>query len=252
MHLGGSKVNVQSVVTDPNADPHEYETSANDARAFADADLAIFNGAGYDGWAKKLLDANPAAHRQVLDVAQLLGRKVGDNPHFWYRPDDIVKVADAITARYRSIDSADTGYFDQRRADFAVALKPYQDKIASIKQRFGGAAIGSTETIFVYMADALGLRLITPPAFMAAIAAGNDPPASSVAAFHDQITTNEIKVLVFNLQTTTAVTTNLLQLAASHHIPSVGVSETEPASTTFEDWQLAQLDRLESALASTA
>ncbi len=252
IQLGGSKVNVQSVVTDPNADPHEYETSTNDARAFADADLAILNGAGYDGWGKRLLDANPSDHRQVLDVAQLLGRKVGDNPHFWYRPDYVVKVADAITARYRSIDSADISYFDQQRADFAVALKPYEDKIASIKQRFGGTAIGSTESIFVYMAQALGLKLTTPPAFMDAIAQGNDPPASSVAAFHDQITGNEIKVLVFNLQTTTAVTTNLLQLAASHHIPSVGVSETEPASTTFEDWQLAQLDKLESALASTA
>ena len=44
--LGGSKVSVQSVVTDPNADPHEYESSTNDARAFAEANLVILNGAG--------------------------------------------------------------------------------------------------------------------------------------------------------------------------------------------------------------
>jgi len=248
--LGGSKVNVQSVVTDPNADPHEYETSTNDARAFADADLVILNGAGYDDWGRRLLEANPSAHRQVLDVAQLLGRKAGDNPHFWYEPGYIVKVADALTAHFRSIDTVDSSYFDQRRGDFGVALKPYEDKIASIKQRFGGTAIGSTESVFVYMANALGLNLITPAAFMDAVSQGNDPPVSSVAAFHDQIAANEIKVLVYNLQTTTAVTTNLVQLAASHHIPSVGVSETEPGSSTFEDWQLSQLDRLESSLTS--
>jgi zinc/manganese transport system substrate-binding protein len=250
--LGGQKVNVQSVVTDPNADPHEYETSTNDARAFADANLVILNGAGYDDWGKKLLDANPNAQRQVLDVAQLLGRKVGDNPHFWYQPDFVVKVADALTAQYRSIDPADSSYFDQRRADFGVELKPYQGKIASIEQRFGGTAIGSTESIFVYMANALGLNLTTPAAFMDAVSQGTDPPVSSVAAFHDQIAANEIKVLVYNLQTATSVTTNLVQLAASHHIPSVGMSETQPANATFEDWQLAQLDKLESALASTA
>jgi zinc/manganese transport system substrate-binding protein len=243
-------VNVQSVVTDPNADPHEYETSTNDARAFADADLVILNGAGYDDWGRRLLDANPSAHRQVLDVAQLLERKAGDNPHFWYEPGYIVKVADALTAHFRSIDTVDSSYFDQRRGDFGVALKPYEDKIASIKQRFGGTAIGSTESVFVYMANALGLNLITPAAFMDAVSQGNDPPVSSVAAFHDQIAANEIKVLVYNLQTTTSVTTNLVQLAASHHIPSVGVSETEPGSSTFEDWQLSQLDRLESSLAS--
>ena len=250
MELGGSKVRVQSVVTDPNADPHEYESSTNDARAFADARLVILNGAGYDDWAKKLLAANPSAQRQVMDVAQLLGRKVGDNPHFWYQPDSVVKAADAITAHYRSIDSADSSYFDQRRADYATALKPYEDKIASIKQRFGGTPIGSTESIFVYMADALGLNLTTPPAFMEAVAEGTDPPASSVAAFHDQIAANQIKVVVYNVQTTTAVTTNLVQLAASRHIPAVGVSETEPGNSTFEGWQLQQLDRLETALSS--
>ncbi len=249
--LGGQKVKVQSVVTDPNADPHEYETTTNDARAFADANLVILNGAGYDDWGKKLLDANPSSQRQEFAIAQLLGRKLGDNPHFWYRPDYVLKVADAITVQYRSIDSTDSGYFDQRRADFGVALKPYEDKIASIKQKFGGSAIGSTESVFEYMADALGLNLLTPLAFMNAVAQGSDPPVSSVAAFHDQIAANEIKVLVYNVQTTTSVTTNLVRLAASRHIPSVGVSETQPANATFEDWQLAQLDKLESALAST-
>ena len=115
MQLGGSKVNAQSVVTDPNADPHEYESSSNDARAFAEARLVILNGAGYDDWGKKLLDANPASGRHVLLVADLLGKRVGDDPHFWYNPGYVVKVADAITAHYRSIDPGDSSYFDERR-----------------------------------------------------------------------------------------------------------------------------------------
>ncbi len=250
--LGGAKVNVQSVVTDPNTDPHEYESSTQDARAFADANLVILNGAGYDDWGKKLLAANSNAQRQVIDVAELLGRKVGDNPHFWYQPDYVVKVADAITATYRLIDAANSSYFDQGRADFASALKPYEAKIASIKQRFSRTPIGATESIFAYMAGALGLNLISPPEFMNAIAEGNDPPAPAVAAFHDQIAANQIKVLIYNVQTSTAVTTNLRQLASSHHIPSVGVSETMPASSTFQDWQLAQLGNLEAALSSVS
>jgi zinc/manganese transport system substrate-binding protein len=251
IQLGGSKVTVQSVVTDPNADPHEYESSTTDARAFADADLVVINGAGYDDWGKKLLDGNPSQHRQVLNVAQLLNRKAGDNPHFWYEPPSVVRVADSITARYKSIDPSDSIYFDQHRADFATALIPYEARIAVIKQRFSGTPIGSTESIFVYMAGALGLNLITPPAFMDAIAEGSDPPASAVAAFHDQVAARQIKVLVYNIQTSTAVTTNLRELAASNHIASVGVSETMKANSTFQDWQLAQLDKLEAALSSS-
>ena len=243
---------MHSVVSDPNADPHEYETTTEDARAFADADLVILNGAGYDSWGSKLLAANPTSRRQALDVAQLLRKQAGDNPHFWYDPAAVIKVADAITGRYKTIDPAEAGYFDQLRADFAQALEPYSNEIATIKQKYAGASIGATESIFVYMADALSLKLTTPPAFMDAIAEGNDPPAGAVAQFHDQIAGNQIKVLIYNVQTATAVTTNLKTLAAAHHVPAVGVSETlQPQHAKFQDWQLAQLKRLESALAAS-
>ncbi|MGH7748135.1 MAG: metal ABC transporter solute-binding protein, Zn/Mn family, partial [Candidatus Dormibacteria bacterium] len=108
--LGGSQVTVKSVVSDPNADPHSYESDTSDARAFATADYVILNGAGYDGWADKLLSANPNGARRVLTVADLLGKKEGDNPHFWYSPDDVIRVADRITADLKSIDSADSDY----------------------------------------------------------------------------------------------------------------------------------------------
>jgi zinc/manganese transport system substrate-binding protein len=251
--LGGSMVNVQSVVTDPNADPHEYASNTNDARAFAEADLVILNGAGYDVWGDKMLAANASSHRQVLNVADLLGKKPGDNPHFWYNPDWVVKVADRITAQYKSIDPIDAAYFDQRRADFATALKPYNDRIAETKHKFGGVAIGSTESIFVYMANALGLNLISPPEFMTAVSEGNDPPASAVVEFQNQVSGKQIKVLIYNVQTATAVTTNVRQLAESNNIPVVGVSETlQPESATFQEWQLAQLLTLENALNADA
>jgi zinc/manganese transport system substrate-binding protein len=253
VQLGGSKASVQSVVTDPNADPHEYETSTVDARAFADADLVILNGAGYDEWGRKLLDANPSSHRQVIDVAQLIGKKAGENPHFWYDPGYVVKVADSITAMYRSIDAADGGYFDAQRAAFDTALKPYDERIAEIKSKYSGVPIGSTESIFEYMAAALGLKLISPPQFMDAVAEGNDPPASAVIAFNNQVIGKQIRVLIYNVQTVTAVTTNVKQLAAQNGIPVVGVSETlQPTSASFQEWQLAQLITLQNALAAMA
>lgn len=251
--LGGSHVNVQSVVTDPNADPHEYESSTADARAFADAKLVVLNGAGYDDWGQKLLDANPASGRQVVTVADLLGKKEGDNPHFWYHPDYVARVADRITAEYKSIDAGDESYFDQERSQLKTAFKPYLDEIAIIKEKYANVPIGSTESIFVYMADALGLKLTTPAEFMDAVAEGNDPPADAVVAFQNQISANQIKVLVYNTQTVTAVTTNIKDLASSHHIPNVGVSETlQLPKLSFQDWQLKQLQTLEQALKTTA
>jgi zinc/manganese transport system substrate-binding protein len=251
--LGGSKASVQSVVTDPNADPHEYESNTNDARAFADAGFVILNGAGYDDWAGKLLAANPSSHRTVLVAADLLGKRAGDNPHFWYNPDYVTRMADQITVDYKSIDAADATYFDQQRADFASALKPYTQRLAEIKAKFSGVSVGATESIFVYMAAALGLNLISPTEFMNAVAEGNDPPASAVIDMQNQITGKQIKVLVYNVQTATAVTTNIKRLAALADIPVVGVSETlQPESATFQDWQLSQLLALQNALNASA
>ena len=221
--LGGSKVSVHSVVTDPNADPHEYESSTDDARAFADADLVILNGAGYDDWGQKLLDANASSHRQVLNIAQLLGRKPGDNPHFWYNPDYVLGRRRQDHRRVQGDRlQRSASYFDQQRSAFATALKPYTDRIAEIKTKYAGAPIGSTESIFVYMAAALGLNLISPPEFMNAVAEGTDPPASAVATFHDQVAGKQIKVLVYNIQASSALTTSLKQLAQQQGIPSGG------------------------------
>jgi len=247
--LGGTHVSVTSIVTNPNTDPHDYESSATDARAFATADYVVLNGAGYDDWGQKLLSANPSQNRKVFTVAELLNKKAGDNEHFWYNPDWVDKVADRITADYQALDAGDAAYFSQQREALRTAFKPYHDAIARIRSAHGAAPVGATESIFVYMGQALGLKLISPAGFMQAISEGNDPPAQTVAEFQDQIAHHQIKVLVYNAQTSTPVTENLKQLAGRNNIPVVGISETvEPSTASFQDWQVKQLTDLETAL----
>ena len=87
--LGGSKVAVDSIIVNPNTDPHSYEATASDGAAIARSRMAIVNGIGYDGWASKLIAANPASGRVVLDVGKLLGLSEGENPHQWYSPSSV-------------------------------------------------------------------------------------------------------------------------------------------------------------------
>src|SRR5437763_8771812 len=247
--VGGSHAAVTSIVTNPSTDPHDYESSATDARAFATADYVVLNGAGYDDWGQKLLSANPSQNRKVFTVAQLLNKKPGDNEHFWYNPDWVEKVADRISSDYQALDPANAGYFSQQREALRTALKPYHDAIARIRAAHSGAAVGATESIFVYLGRALGLTLISPAQFMQAISEGNDPPAQTVAEFQDQVSHRQIKVLVYNTQTSTPITDNLKQLATRNGIPVVGISETvEPRTAAFQDWQVSQLNSLQAAL----
>lgn len=247
--LGGSRVSVTSIVTNPNTDPHEYESSAVDARAFATADYVILNGAGYDDWGGRLLAGNPSSNRKVLTVAGLLQKKAGDNPHFWYNPDYVTKVADQVASDLKSIDPPDAAYFDAQRTAFTSALNTLFARLSAIKAKFSGTAVASTESIFVYLGDYLGLKIVSPTEFMNAVAEGNDPPAPSVVAFQDLLTKKQAKILVYNKQTSTAVTTNLRTLATNHAVPVVGVTETmQPPGASFQDWFSAQLLDLQNAL----
>jgi zinc/manganese transport system substrate-binding protein len=251
--LGGVHAHVTSIVTDPNADPHEYESNTEDARLFAQANYVILNGVGYDTWAQKLIDANPVSGRLVFTAGDLVGKHEGDNPHLWYNPTYVEEVANQITKDYQTLDPADASYFTQQRSTFEQALSEYHARINEIRTKFAGQKVGATESIFVYMADALGLDLITPPAFMEAVAEGNDPPASSVVTFEQQITSKQITVLVYNVQTVTNITNMIKQLAAQQNIPIVGVSETiQPADASIQEWQTAQLLVLQNALNAPA
>ncbi len=129
-------VTVESIITNPDADPHDYEPTPADARAMARAQFVIANGVGYDPWVAKLLDANPVPARSVLTVGDLVGVKDGDNPHRWYAPDDVHRVIEQIAADYQRIDPADAGYFDQQKQAYEThGLARYNQLIADIKAR---------------------------------------------------------------------------------------------------------------------
>ncbi len=247
--IGGDRVSVTSIVSDPNADPHEYESNTATARAFAAANYVIINGAGYDSWARKLLFANPNPQRRVLDIAQFLGKKNGDNPHFWYNPDYVNMVAGAIKSDLISLDPSGKRYYEEQYKAFQNTVFGYQSRIASIKQEFAGAKVAATEDIFVYLANAAGLNLISPPAFMQAVAEGNDPPAQSIVQFQNQLKAKEPVVLVYNEQTVNPITEEMKKLAAENDIPVVGITETvQPPDASFEEWMNAELIELENAL----
>ncbi|HYB84295.1 MAG TPA: zinc ABC transporter substrate-binding protein [archaeon] len=251
--LGGSRTQVLSIVTDPNADPHEYESNSQDAQAIAGAALVIVNGAGYDDWATKLIAASNTPHQVVLNVANLLGKKEGDNPHFWYSPYYVNDTVKAMYSDLVSIDPADAAYFTQQYANLNASLGIYNARIHEIRQQFAGAKVASTESIFVYLANATGIDLVSPPAFMDAVAEGNDPPAQSVVQFQQLLQNGTVSVLVYNAQTVTPLTQSIKALAASKGIPIVAVTETiQPPDVPFQVWMNAELIALQNALNAQA
>jgi zinc/manganese transport system substrate-binding protein len=249
--LAGDKADVTSIISNPDTDPHAYEATAADSREIASAKYVVYNGIGYDAWAKKALDANPSGGRKVLEVGRLLGKREGDNPHQWYSPDSVNRFIDQVTADLKSIDPADAVYFDGQKASYTTtSLAQYRGLIQQIRAKYANAPVGASESIFTPLADALGLKLLTPESFLDAIAEGTDPTAADKTTVDQQITDKQIKVFVFNSQNSTPDVQRLVNDAKAQHIPVTTVTETlSPSNVTFQDWQSKQLQALASALA---
>jgi zinc/manganese transport system substrate-binding protein len=248
--LGGDHVAVSSIITSPDTDPHDYEPTPQDGRAIAGARYVIFNGVGYDTWASQAVEADPASNRKVLEIGNLLGLKEGDNPHRWYFPGDVDRVIAQITADYKAIDPGDAGYFDQQRQTFeSTGLKPYKDLLAQIKQKYAGTPVGASESIFVGLAQATGLNLLTPASFLTAISEGTDPTAQDKATTDEQITGKQIDVFVFNSQNATPDVQTLVDAARANSVQVTTITETTSENVAFQDWQSQQLQQLADALA---
>jgi zinc/manganese transport system substrate-binding protein len=244
--LAGSKASVTSIIVNPDTDPHSYEPTARDARTLAGAQLAIVNGIGYDNWASRLLEASESSGRSVLDVGQLLGLKDGANPHQWYSPRSVRLVIARIVADLQRLDPGARAYFAQRERWFVTrGLARYDELLRSIRARYAGTPVGYSESIFEPLGEALGLRLLTPYAFAKAIAEGTDVTAQEKQTVDAQASEHRIDVWVFNSQNVTPDVQRVNKLARERGIPIVTITETlSPASATFEQWQVAQLEAL--------
>lgn len=249
--VGGDRVSVTDIITNPSADPHDYEATGEDARVEAGAQVSIVNGIGYDEWASKLLAASPDESRVEVDVGDVLGLKAGDNPHQWYSPESVHKVIDALVEAFQEADPGHDSYYEERAAEFEKKdLARYNALIAQIKKEFGGTKVGASESIFEPLAPALGLDLVTPAGFMDGIAEGTEPSPSDKTTADRQIEEGEIALWVYNSQNATPDVKRLNEAAEAAGIPIATVTETlTPEGASFQAWMVRELEGIQKALA---
>jgi zinc/manganese transport system substrate-binding protein len=247
--IGGPDVTVTSLITSPNADPHLFQSNAEGAAALAQAKVVIENGARYDTWMGSLLAAD-GGQPTVVNAANVLHVTGSDpNPHLWYDIPRVPIVAAAIEGALAKAAPQHASAFRRRLAAFDASLAPLTASLATMKKGFAKAPVAYTERVPGYVLARAGLDVKTPPGFASAVEDGVDPSAADTLAMRHLISNHKIEVLLYNVQTVTAVTTQIRALARQHGIPVVGVSETMPTNArTYQSWQMSQLSALLQAL----
>jgi len=245
--IGGANVSVSSILVRADQDPHEFEASAATARTIADAKLVIYNGAGYDPWVPKLLSATTSRSRDVIEVASLIGKKPGDNPHLWYDITAVSALAATLGAKLAQIDPAHADDYRRGVAAFEAAMQRLRERIAGFRARYAGVPVTATEPVFEYMADALGLAMRNAR-FQLAVMNGTEPSARTIAAFEKDLRGHAVKVLLYNTQTGQTLAGRMLTIATESGIPVVNITESQPPNKAYVEWMLAQLEALDLAL----
>ncbi|MDI1342780.1 MAG: zinc ABC transporter substrate-binding protein, partial [Pseudolabrys sp.] len=245
--IGGDRVTVASVMTHPDQDPHLFETTPGVVRQIADARIVIVNGADYDPWMEKLIAAAPRPGRTVISAAQLVNAKAGGNPHLWYAPATMPAVAKAIAAALSQADAGHAAEYSERLTKTLADLDRVAQRAAQIKAKHAGKPVTATEPVFGLMAEALGLTMRNQN-FQLAMMNDTEPSARDVAAFEDDLKNGKVKALIYNKQVSEKLTERMLAIANKAKVPVVGVTETQPANVSFEDWMLGELNALDKAL----
>jgi zinc/manganese transport system substrate-binding protein len=247
--IGGSHVSVTSILTNPNADPHLFEPGTSNGLAVAGAKVVIENGLGYDAFMTKLEDAAPSSHRSVVTMADVLGAHGKDaNPHLWYDVPQLGRIAEAIAVALQRDDPRHASAYRAGLSRFDRSLGRLRREVATIRSRFHGAPVAYTEPVPGYLIAAAGLRNLAPSSFTRPIEDGSEPSPSAVAALDALVAHHRIRVLLYNSQAVSPITTRLRSAAAAAGIPVVPVTETLPADVTFQQWQLRQARALAAAL----
>jgi len=245
--IGGPDVKVTSILSNPDQDPHLFEASPSVARALSGARIVISNGIDYDPWMEKLLRASKSSDREEIVVADLIGKKSGENPHIWYDPHTMLTFAKALTDALIATDPANNVQYTRGLATFQASLEPILEKTAALKVRLSGVQATATEPVFGYMFAALGMQ-VRNEAFQLAVMNDTEPSASEVASFEDDLKNHKVELLVYNSQASNPISVRMKDLARASKIPIVGAAETEPAGKTYQAWMASELDAVDKAL----
>lgn len=245
--IGGPEVEVTSILNNPDADPHLFEASPSAARALTAAKIVIYNGIDYDPWVEKFLGAAALRQREVIKVAELIGRKSGDNPHIWYDPKTMPALAEVLAALLSRMDPAHGLDYRQRLSRFLQSFQPIEAKIAALRQRLAGTPVTATEPVFYYMLAALGMQ-VRDIGFQLSVMNNTEPSASEIAGVENDLRGHRVRLLVYNSQASDPIALRMIEIAKASDIPVVAATETEPPGKNYQAWMASALDAVDRAI----
>lgn len=250
--IGGDRVDVTSIISDPDQDPHSFEANTRNQLTLSKAKVVIENGGGYDDFIDRMLKSSGNSSTELINAVKVSGKAAPEggelNEHVWYDFPTVSRIADRIAAALGKATPADAATFTKNAQTFKDGLAGLEAKEADIKKTHSGEGIGITEPVPLYLTEASGLVNKTPDAFSEAIEEGDDVSPKILRETLKLYGDKQVKALVYNAQTSGAQTEKVKDAAQAADVPVVPVTETLPKGEDYLGWMTANVDALAAAL----
>lgn len=122
----GSEVELQSILS-ADADAHEYQPTADDARKLADADVILRNGVELESWLDKLI-AGSGTKATLVDCSEGITLLPGSadepsgNPHIWFNPQNGKQMVANMVAAASAKDPANATRYQTNAALYTARI----------------------------------------------------------------------------------------------------------------------------------
>lgn len=126
--IGGKDVDVTSLIA-TGVEAHDWTPKSKDMMRITDADVFVYNGAGFEGWVDAFIQNDADDNLHVIEAskkADLIesGKQTYD-PHVWTSPKQALKMAQVIYAGLAKVDK-------DNKATYAKNLEKVKKQLAQI------------------------------------------------------------------------------------------------------------------------
>lgn len=216
--IGGEVVNVHHMLP-PGTDPHDYEPTSKDMTALMDADLFIYNGAGFEVWAEKtvhMFDENKTTVLQTTEQLDLLMNEEGSHhdsdshahdghdhgpsdPHVWLDPVLAKQQADMIADALIEIDPEHRHVYNTNLQQLTEQFNELDKALQEVTENVERKEIVVSHAAFGYLTHRYGLEQIP----IMGLSTSEEPSQKEMKDLIDYVKQQEVPYIMFEPLTDT-------------------------------------------------
>lgn len=192
--IRGATFNVVNLVP-PGVEAHDFEPSPADIRAIAEADLVLYNGAGFEPWMGRALESASTSGRVVEVSGSLADLRGGEDdlpgldPHVWLDPLKAAEQAKLVRDALKQLDLANAAAYDAAAGQLLAGLDAlHQEFVAGLADCRLDHFV-STHIAFAYLAKRYGLEQVS----ISGLSPEAERPPGELARLVDELKTLGVK-----------------------------------------------------------